>query len=504
MSKRTTKLVINGISVKTIEELRCNYNSDEIVALFQSRVLLRWLQANKYNNEANMIKRIRVRQKNALASKLAEILLGIKHTTMLSHNTDEFVNGVNKSMLAMAQLIQNNPVMGYCESIRNAYYQAIKKYIVSSGLDTRMDLAHLELYHDILVTDEEQTMISDIPEELRLFIPLDLIAIAGYDRKKVSSDNMTDTFKQISRELSISETDIFRLRELNQVNDDQSLADYMNLAHKNISFYRQSVTRFLVVALMSAGKSTLINSLAGKNVSLSRNTSCTGKIHTIISKPYEDGFVSEFDHTLFLNADNQHLMNDNVDNQSNIYVGTYFNGALGGKRFTISDTPGINSAENPEHKQITYDAISQRNYDVLIVVLNIAQLGTESEEELLKHINKNAPKTNVIFVLNKCDELSDDEDVSEIIDRHKAFLRTIGFVNPQIYPVSSYSAYLYRKQQLGQELSETEDLDYWYLKKRFKRMNLSDYYGCRNLSASEYDVECGLAGIEKIIGSYCR
>ena len=72
----------------------------------------------------------------------------------------------------------------------------------------------------------------------------------------------------------------------------------------------------LITATMSAGKSTLINSLIGKNISLMQNMACTSKIHTIISKPLEDGVSSEYDHDLSMAASIEDLLSDNEDNKS--------------------------------------------------------------------------------------------------------------------------------------------------------------------------------------------
>ena len=140
---------------------------------------------------------------------------------------------------------------------------------------------------------------------------------------------------------------------------------------------------------MSAGKSTLINSLVGKNISLMQNMACTSKIHTIISKPIEDGVSSEYDHDLSMDASKEDLLSDNEDNKSyKITVGTFFNGELGGKRIILFDSPGVNSSENVEHTEISQRMIKSRKYHLMIYVLNSTQLGTTDEEHHLEVVKQ--------------------------------------------------------------------------------------------------------------------
>ena len=94
---------------------------------------------------------------------------------------------------------------------------------------------------------------------------------------------------------------------------------------KNRAFQQQVPIKVLITATMSAGKSTLLNALAGKKVNKTQNEACTAKIHSIFNKPYEDGFSYEWDGALNLNAGLEDLMDDSVDNQTEyISVGTFF------------------------------------------------------------------------------------------------------------------------------------------------------------------------------------
>lgn len=138
---------------------------------------------------------------------------------------------------------------------------------------------------------------------------------------------------------------------------------------------------------MSAGKSTFINSLTGKNICRSQNMACTSKIHMIINKAYEDGYSYEYDHDLVMTAGSEELLIDNELNKTDmIYVGTEFNGYLEKQRIIINDSPGVNYSENIEHRDITRKLINSGKYDLLVYIMNATQLGTDDDAEHLDYV----------------------------------------------------------------------------------------------------------------------
>lgn len=155
-------------------------------------------------------------------------------------------------------------------------------------------------------------------------------------------------------------------------------------------FMSREEIRVLVTANMSAGKSTLLNALVGKRVSRTSNEACTAKIHYILNKPVEDGFVYEWDGRYNLNANNNDLMDDAPENTSRyIGVGTYFNSdILSQKRFVFIDTPGVDYSGNPEHADITKSFINSGNYDCIIYVI-APPIEADADERHLKYIYEN-------------------------------------------------------------------------------------------------------------------
>lgn len=73
MAKKTFAIVLNGIEVKTLEELRENFNLEEVITYFKSGELLNWLVDRFYDDEADAIEKISADDKN-LTHKLCAAL----------------------------------------------------------------------------------------------------------------------------------------------------------------------------------------------------------------------------------------------------------------------------------------------------------------------------------------------------------------------------------------------------------------------------------------------
>ena len=263
---------------------------------------------------------------------------------------------------------------------------------------------------------------------------------------------------------------------------------------------------------MSAGKSTLINALTGKNISLTQNMACTSKIHTIISKPFEDGVTSEYDHDLLMDASKEDLLSDNESNfSSKITVSTYFKGTLGGKRIILLDSPGVNSSVNEEHREISYNLIRSRKYNLLLYVMNATQLATNDEDLHLEMVKKHIGRSKILFIINKIDQLiTEDDNLSDVIENQRRFLNSKGFKNPIICPVSSRAAFVVKKSQ-KEELNRIESREMNICIDKFELNSMADYYEnilrCSPIENSKDEVKtlfknCGFAYLEQIIERY--
>lgn len=435
--------------------------------------------------------------------------------------------GVNQQdIFASTQIITFNPILKETVDIRTQYFMYLRKMIRIVRWDKRKyTKAQIGFYKEALCDDQD---VPSYQKEIAFnshycyLLPYDLAVILGFHSKIVKSEKVKIIIDQIISDFNLpKEHAEFLFTEFKAALGSQSawenvlrsnltkgVKHYLKLVKKNINFIKAKPYNILITATMSAGKSTLINSLVGKNISLMQNMACTSKIHTIISKSMEDGVTSEYDHDLSMAASREDLLCDNEDNKSyKITVGTFFNGALGGKRIVLLDSPGVNSSENAEHTEISHRMIQSGKYGLMIYVLNSTQLGTTDDEQHLEAVKQRLGRAKIVFVMNKADQLiSEDDNFRDTIESQRKFLISKGFEKPLICPVSSRAAYLVKKGKT-EELSRIERREMDNLMDKFELERLSDYYetqlGCPHISSNgEVDalfVNCGFAHFEKII-----
>ncbi len=234
---------------------------------------------------------------------------------------------------------------------------------------------------------------------------------------------------------------------------------YKTLSKKNIA----------VCATMSAGKSTFVNALLGRDVLPARSEATTVKITSVYDNDNSNsliGFVDVngkiVDRCLDTNLSIINGWNDD-SNVSRIYLQGNLDGiGNNGIIAALHDTPGTNYSGDNTHHDITLKFLTSNKFDALIYVANTTQLCTTDESIMLKEIYKNVVdknKTPVIFVLNKADCLDPEkEDVTEIIERYRNYLEEIGFNNAMVYPLSSKSARILKmvRNDLSENLTGKE------------------------------------------------
>lgn len=198
--------------------------------------------------------------------------------------------------------------------------------------------------------------------------------------------------------------------------------------------------RILVVANVSAGKSTLINALVGYRLNRTKTTACTDKLVYIHNKCSVDGITSKS-----INGTYSYSCNINEGNSDSLIEAAFpFKSTLGKEHVCFIDTPGINNADNSSHKQITENIIKKGEYDVVLYVSNCQYFGTNDEHNLLKFLKGNVKKP-VLFVLNQLDVFNpDDDSIHKMLNDYKSDLIKFGFKNPVVIPVSAYASFLVR------------------------------------------------------------
>lgn len=267
--------------------------------------------------------------------------------------------------------------------------------------------------------------------------------------------------------------------------------------------------RILITANMSAGKSTLVNALIGKPVARTSQEACTAHLNYLYSKSFEDGRVHISNTTLKLDASYDDV--NEAEAASGKHVATYFTTIIQKQhRLCVIDTPGVNSAINPEHAKLTRNALVHEKYDKLIYVLNASQLGTDEDMRHLRYVANNVPKEKTIFVLNKLDSFRAKEDsIVESIMRVRKDLQELGYHNPNICPISAYFSLLLKLKQQGEDLTEDELDDYERFVKKFAKeeFHLSNYYGYSNSQDKRIDevpflqnsYRSGMLNFEKVL-----
>lgn len=234
-----------------------------------------------------------------------------------------------------------------------------------------------------------------------------------------------------------------------------------------------------VVATMSSGKSTFINAMLGQDLLPAANEATTATIaHIFDDKTQGDAFYGE----RFDSNGNLIEHNDAVDltamkawNADSETKTITLNGNIraikenNNVRLVLTDTPGPNNSQDPEHQRTTLGFIqdSKRN-PLIIYVLNATQLGTNDDAQLLRLVadtmskGGKQSKDRFLFVVNKMDMFDPErgENIEEALNRVKSYLEENGIHDPNIYPVSARMAYLLRSQS---KLTSKEQLEKTYM-----------------------------------------
>lgn len=209
-----------------------------------------------------------------------------------------------------------------------------------------------------------------------------------------------------------------------------------------------------VIATMSAGKSTLINSLLRQRLMPVKSDACTATI-TEIKDNDGDCFVAKV-----YNSNNEITR---TCPELTLEIMKELNGdpnvskirAEGNIPFVESedvslvlvDTPGPNYSRDPEHKAATYRMLSESSKAVVVYILNATQLAVNDDHNLLSHVADSMrvggkqSRDRFIFVVNKLDAFKKGEDsVDATIKKVRAYLKDNGIENANIYPASALTA----------------------------------------------------------------
>lgn len=224
----------------------------------------------------------------------------------------------------------------------------------------------------------------------------------------------------------------------------------------------------VVIATMSAGKSTIINALIGQELLHSANEATTATITRIHDKDDLPNFVGKaYDYdgkmvaeqvvdaailqewnadsgikTIDLMGDIKALHNDEIE-------------------LVLYDSPGPNNSQDNSHEALTMGVIDDGNYGLILYVLNATQLGINDDHSLLTKIKTTLDKDKhkeIVFLLNKADCLDKEKDerLDKVVKNTEQYLTNIGFVQPMIIPVSAHYVLILQQALNGIPLTRSE------------------------------------------------
>ena len=226
----------------------------------------------------------------------------------------------------------------------------------------------------------------------------------------------------------------------------------------------------LVPATMSAGKSSFINALAGREILPSANEATTACLTSIEHRRTAKSFRgAPYSHDgvrmgTQKNASIEQVRGWNADAQvRHIRLsGKLSTGSpAGAPKLVLHDTPGPNNSQDGRHAELMLEALSGIPFKLLFYVLNAGQLGTWDDCRLLEQVRDLLARREgyrLVFILNKVDLLDVErgEDLAGHVARTRHYLEGIGFAQPVILPTMTNLALVARKALSAQALTRVE------------------------------------------------
>lgn len=425
--------------------------------------------------------------------------------------------------LLLQQYIKYHPILHKDKMFRRKYVSLIKCICEDNSEDRIWSDSMIRLMQETIMDggdfisvniNSKNSLILEM-KKYKFYILTDALFINAFEDRKIGKcilEKISKLYPNDKNKIKIL-FDYFYQVDMKKIKKDfPKMEEIYGIIKSDREFLSKPEKRIMITANMSAGKSTLLNALIGKKVNKTQNVPCTAKIHYLYNKAGEDGFSYELDHDLELNATRQILMEDNEENDSvEIAVGTRFRSIKQiDSRVCFIDTPGVNSSQNKDHRELTYGTISDENCDLLICLLNGENIEAEDEVKHLQYVNE-AYHGEILFLINKLDCYEEDEDsVPAIIEDVKDYLTKLGFEKPKVYPISAYAAYLAKMSIFGEKLTEHEMRGMEYRKRKllWDEYRFDKYF---EEEIPEIDINnenevllrnSGLLSLEKIIYNY--
>lgn len=297
-------------------------------------------------------------------------------------------------------------------------------------------------------------------------------------KKKAEEKSSQYDFVLEKGKISVVENSLEKLKDLFNKMQRESPFEQLKEPESKKLFEKAVSSDFeiAVVATMSAGKSTLINALLGRELLPAGNYATTARLARIHNDDDAKNFSArcyDSEGKEIKRCDSLDLgVMENLNNDTNIsridITGNIPGIQSRSIRLVLTDTPGPNSSQNKDHEKHTLSLLAEDYKPMFLYVLNSTQPEINDDSVLLQKIVESIEQGDrqsldrFIFVLNKADEFDPDkgkqsEKVVDMIDKVKKYLSKKGIKNPRIFPCSSKLAKLIRMSQNGCPLSKDEE-----------------------------------------------
>lgn len=226
-----------------------------------------------------------------------------------------------------------------------------------------------------------------------------------------------------------------------------------------------------VVATMSAGKSTLINSMLGEKLMPSKQEACTAiitRIKDTDNKTWQAEVYGKNNQLVETHEELDYQTMERLNGDERISE-IKVNGNIPfvtseDVSLVLIDTPGPNNSRDPEHKKVQSEFLSKSSKSLVLYIME-GTFGSDDDNALLQRVADSMTvggkqsKDRFIFVVNKMDDRrKEDGDTEQTLNRVRAYLKKHGVVNPNLFPVAALPALNIRLIENGAEIDEdTQD-----------------------------------------------
>lgn len=393
---------------------------------------------------------------------------------------------IEDRLLTQTYTISNHPIREYDELIQCKYVKALGEFLCY--------ITHTDRNAKIIYEHWANSIINIDVLSNWMFTPnfTHLKEVLGYDKNDNKSNILRtclvfDCFylSEKANRCFLEKSHIFLLRKIGGYFTEDMLehiygyfeganngsnipAELLKHRTVDIEFWNKPLKKVLVVATMSAGKSTLINALIGNKINKVASTVCTNKVRLVYNKPLDEGAMLECAGPRYVYTESHKMaQHDSVEN-----VCVHFQSILGNEHLSLIDTPGVNFNGDHSHGEMTRNAVKANDYDLLLFVSNATQFLTDDDANILEFVIRNCKK-KIIFCLNQCDRFKPkDDSIIEMVDVWKHKLSALGNKSPNIVVISAFCALLLKESENKIALTEDEELYLELMKVKFER----EYY----------------------------